>query len=878
MLNKLDAALQRDDGKAETGGDEPDDSAADFIAELRVVIQKLAKALQDQEQVSGQADTLLTETTRRRESHLSASTADSVDNRGLSRDTSVRSSNTSHSGYGDVRLSPDPLKLPAIAEQKVLGGSFAPPWPSPPPSQQLPAVIRHPADAWPSPAAVASQQRPDVGRHPVDASTFTQRSSSVTSHGVGDPTLAEPSPDFNSASNSPAPTLTPDLRSRDSGYGLAARSSSNHLYRAYTDPSQLGQIAVWPPHGMQAGPVHPGQVAIPAYHSSPAYPLPQSLYPAPPPSTALPLRPQYYIANPDQGFAQPVELPGEDSKSVPGGPYRTWQAVPPQYALPHLRSPPQQQHPALRQPYGPYQAYDHGQYRDVSSADQLAGFHKDAGLVPERRPLSRTQSTSSEALPLQTRWEARPDGAVAETARSDPSAESVLGQALIDDTIRQWNGKNWGQAGSCLQECHRRAVGCNNLELARRMGHLLGTVASVQGQWQQALTSFISVLRAAIVDDANLDDGDATAAYWLGDTYCLLNRRAEALTAYLIAEHSSLFRGTALRQRILAEQKACIPLSTSSSSSSSAWNSAWEHQAKQVDRTSSDSILRSQILTRAAEQKLLDRARVRAGADKDAKKQHILDMNHSRVMAFRVLGADAGSYDLDYQLKIGPSAFDTTGPWPLMFDPYFAMANIVRGRLLTDECDLLSLVKFEASLNVPKAGRNKKITFTHQDLQWLIVTIKTCLKAAGMVVSEVANAAECSFVARYQATSSMWEGRSGQERRSGQGIATWNFLTISIFRQSYGRSGYGVDIASEGLYSARILRGDWLYDKGVSTTETERVRSLVLEHLNAEARQDSTVAERLSVEKVGSLPRRKGPFSFASSGSANSRPASLASR
>ena len=178
---------------------------------------------------------------------------------------------------------------------------------------------------------------------------------------------------------------------------------------------------------------------------------------------------------------------------------------------------------------------------------------------------------------------------------------------------------------------------------------MLGVLASVQGHWDKALTIFLSVIRTAIADDAYLDDGDCAAAYWLGDTYCLLNRPAEALTAYLLAEHGSLFRGTQLRQRVLAEQKACIAANAANGND---WKLNWEREEKNVNRSALDSIMNPHILTTVVEQRLLDRARVRAEAKKDPK-SHLLEQDHSRVMGFRVLGADAGDFQVSMESTRG---------------------------------------------------------------------------------------------------------------------------------------------------------------------------------------------------------------------------------
>ena len=208
-----------------------------------------------------------------------------------------------------------------------------------------------------------------------------------------------------------------------------------------------------------------------------------------------------------------------------------------------------------------------------------------------------------------------------------------------------------------------------------------------------------------------------------------------------------------------------------------------------------------------------------------------------------------------------------------MFDPFFSMANVVRGRLVSDQCDLLSIIKFDSNLNMPKAGRtNRKTSFIHTDLQWLITAIRSCLEAAHLTITETASPTEVGFVARYPTNLST---TVGQER-----IATWNFLTISLRRQTStfgGKPSYVVEVAVDGLYSARIVRGDMFVDKGVLRTETERVRLMILDHLAIAAKQKSAaMAFSASTEKVDS--QKKGPFSMASTRSVPSRAGSISSR
>lgn len=804
---------------------EAEDTAADLIAQISVVVQKLSKALQDQEQASGRADMLLaeTQTTRKHDRQLSAPSTASVEhNRDVSRQTSTsqRSSTTSHSSYSydAERLSPEPAKLPAIAEQNSCMHNY-----------------------------------PDAAR-PLP------RNASMSDGSV-------PSP-----SRSSSKAASPDL---NAGSWAGDRRFDTRPFqpsRALSEPYQVHHTQLWPPQAAIPAPVvHSPFIRAPdgsLPYSPSTSSLPHSLpsTPVPPPRTVLPSRPRYYIANPDPGTTPPVELLGDIGKHITGGRNTSWPASSPQvaYDLP--------KHPALRYPYDMPRLPEGDRPRSSTGPEQLSMQAKAAESVSTLRPsLLRADSASSETLPRVAQWAPQLAADSAGATTSMTTGTSAFEAAQVDQLMDRWNERDFPRAEAILQDLHRQATSFRDPDVVRRVQHMLGVVASAQGHWQQALACFLSVLRVPMSDDERFDDGDCAAAYWLGDTYCLHKRPAEALMAYLVAEHGSLFRGTHLRQRILAEQKGCIGVPNNSGSTNDQdWRISWEREEKKVDRSAPDSILQPHILAKRVEQKLLDRARVRAQARTDSAKQHILDTDHSRVMAFRVLGADAGSYDHDYRLRIGASAFETTGPWPLLFDPFFAMANVVRGQLIPDPCDLLSLVKFDTSLRIPKAGfGNKKTYFTHHDLQWLIATVRACLSSWKMTVFETANAAECRFVASCPATSSFHEREQAR-----CGVATFNFLIISLSRSSgFGKSGYVLDVAGEPMYSARIVRGDWLHAKGIPTAETERVRNAVLEYLNTAAKQqqqDIASFPRSQAQLASKTSKKRGALGILSPTSSNS--------
>ncbi|KAF2765445.1 hypothetical protein EJ03DRAFT_354816 [Teratosphaeria nubilosa] len=755
-LNSLEMVLQQDEG-AHTSSTDELDAVADFIAELAVVTHKLSEAIKDLEQAQGKPELSLTETTRGRRRNLSKSTASAE---AVSRQTSFRSSTTSRTSYDPTKSSPEQSKMPAIVESDVhLLMS-----PSDSEKQTWPLGRESPHNPHQTPAS-------DPTLAPLDEALST-----ISRANTGNSSILD-------LYQTPQPSdIARAERSGNNRHAdLSACNSTVDLVGTRKGARQLEFTAPLQPRDLYAArrAFSDGHAPFVNPHSAMSYNSQEQArhYTL----KALPAKPQDHVTKPDANVPPYPKVPDDRVSDID----RPLPLVTPR--APYSLMPPpsfiRQRHPTLG--------------RDD---DHAAG--------------SLRKSGSSEALPTAL--------LMASTLVSQetlPAPPTRLNEDDIRRTLHSFNNSDWPTAELCLEGLLNQALDSQCYNMVRRINYLLGVTASVQGRWQQALTQFLMVVRTPILGDSDLDDGDCSAAYWLGDTYCLLNRRAEAFMSYMIAEHSSLFRDPRRRQRILDEQKGCFP--GSGTTSKEDWRLKWEVEAKKTDRSSPDCILNPRVLGFAAEILFLERAQIRAEVKKSSK-QHMMDHSHSRVMAFRVLGADAGSYELDYRLRVGSCAFDNSGPWPLMFDPYFAVVNVLRGRMLTKECDLLLVIRFDHSANVPKATRGLKTNFAAQDLHWLIVNIRECLATYDMTVSEVASptSGPC-FIARYAAIE--------------KHIASMHFLTISIFRQSF-KSGFGVDIASDGLYSARIIRADWLYDKGVPCKETEKVRAMILQHLETAAK------------------------------------------
>lgn len=213
-------------------------------------------------------------------------------------------------------------------------------------------------------------------------------------------------------------------------------------------------------------------------------------------------------------------------------------------------------------------------------------------------------------------------------------------------------------------------------------------------------------------------------------------------------------------------------------------------------------------------------------------------------MAIHDSGIMPGSWQERHKLEIDATAFEPSQSWPLLFGPFFVLANVRRHRLLTPESDLL-----RSGLSAAKIPKKSRLAFSCQDLRWLIVTMRSCLTKLDIEWSEVIVDNGPKFLARYKVT--------------GDGIATSHFFSIPVYRLSF-RPGYGVDMCSDGIFSSRIQNVEAKTEKGAHGEEVKRVEKMIKEALvMAAKRQEATESKSMSmtlpvmsINGVTSLHRR----------------------
>lgn len=417
----------------------------------------------------------------------------------------------------------------------------------------------------------------------------------------------------------------------------------------------------------------------------------------------------------------------------------------------------------------------------------------------------------------------------------EPPAEIDLEEETTNSIVASWNAGHWDDAKHNIEILLSRQTEHHSSSLARRCRHLLGVIHSLKGELDQALAEFILVFSTPIKEAFQFDAGHCAAAYWMADIYALLGRRTEALLAYSIAARNSILqdaRWLPMRQQFLMEKEACRD-----GDMKTGVNLDWNDEAQESNAEAADSILHHGIIAKDVARTIMQ-AEIQPSNRTDRK----LDSNRSRAMAFHDLGLQSGSWQDKHMLHLDATAFKSSGAWPLLYDPLFALESVREHRLLAPETDLL-----QCGLSATKIPKKGRLGFSCQDLRWLICALRKCLTKLKMEWSEVMLGSSPKFLARYTTTEA--------------GIARVHFLSLPIYRLSF-RPGYGVDICPDGVSSARIQNVDAKCDKGVSQEKVKRVKKTIRDFLETAAKRQEAMESRtmalpvMSINGVTSLHRK----------------------
>ncbi|KAM0719780.1 hypothetical protein Q7P37_003913 [Cladosporium fusiforme] len=358
--------------------------------------------------------------------------------------------------------------------------------------------------------------------------------------------------------------------------------------------------------------------------------------------------------------------------------------------------------------------------------------------------------------------------------------EAGLREERIEQICSSWSCRQWAKAEGYLTYHLSKLNTSASHDSARRLRHLLGVCASYRGQWQRALTCFLSVVNNKPVEDAQrLDCGDRAAFYWLGDTYAVLNRREEAFLSYCLAgscKQSASADPRAMHFRcLLADQKTLRSVV-----SKATYKAIWAQQRFHNGRAAEGEILHSSIVSQAAAQ---------------ARLQHF---NHSPEACI-LHGAEYGSkqslkntFASSGAMLIQPASFRADSPWPMPNDPVFSMNSVAQGRLITQELDLLHAIQQYPDTLLPrkKFSLDRVSGFTCDSLPLLIATVRETLHTLAMGWSEMVTAKGLFFRVRYNVIHDH--------------VTTTNYFAIEIIRVPL-RIGYSLAVCPDSLCSARIL-------------------------------------------------------------------------
>jgi hypothetical protein len=457
-------------------------------------------------------------------------------------------------------------------------------------------------------------------------------------------------------------------------------------------------------------------------------------------------------------------------------------------------------------------------YRVVNSEETTHGpgpFASPVAQSPLSSPISPRRAAIRWASEPKTRHVSELDVTRIQS-NQEIIAESRLNDEFASAIISSWNAGLWDQAKHNVELQLSRVSEYKDDRLTRRLHHMLGAIASLKGEPEQALVHFTSVFSSPVEEASQLDPGHCAAAYWMGDVYALLNRRTEALLAYSIAARSPQLQDAKLLQmdqQVFAEKESCRGGETKTGV-----NIDWDDVQDDDKPNPADSILDPNILAR-------DVARMMIQADTQPVSSTCkLDPNRSRAMAFHDLGLQSGSWQDKHALLLGAKALDVSGPWPFPFDPFFVLENVRLHRLSAPEIDLL-----QNGLSATKIPKKSRLSFNCPDLRWLILTLRKCLTRLEMAWSEVMVEQSPRFIVRYASLEA--------------GVAKTHFFSVPIYRLSF-RPGYGVDICSDGISSSRIKGVVPKAERGVHCDEVKRVKKMVREFLEAAAKRHEATESR----------------------------------
>lgn len=443
-------------------------------------------------------------------------------------------------------------------------------------------------------------------------------------------------------------------------------------------------------------------------------------------------------------------------------------------------------------------------------APEIAPTEANAASSPMPAPMRR--STFNESR------DSNNNGEGSSRASSIPDGiKENLETSRIEKICTSWNSRQWTKAESYLTYHLTLVEDSKSDEASRRVRHLLGVCASYRGQWQRALSWFISVIRTPVEDAGNLDVGDRAAFYWLGDTYAMMNRKEEAMLAYCLAGTCEEL-ASALKLR---SSHRCLSIDQETMRNTVAkasFKALWASDSFRKGKAAVGTISYPSVVSQAASQACLQRCSSDPG-------ECLLRGRHEN---FRSRESQARG------ILLKAAHFQAGQPWPMICDATFAMDAVARGRLVAIKFDALEAAR---SHSEPFPLRRSFVTdrlnsFVCEDIQRLVITIRTCLKTLAMEWSETSRRGKILFLARYDAV---------QEK-----IASTVYFCLEITKTPL-RPGYGIAYCAGSLCSARALKPPSTHaatEKQLKTLLRETLKSVYAQFQSGASASDTPIPPR----------------------------------
>lgn len=256
-------------------------------------------------------------------------------------------------------------------------------------------------------------------------------------------------------------------------------------------------------------------------------------------------------------------------------------------------------------------------------------------------------------------------------------------QRRIDDIVRYWDYGWWDLAETRLQQFSATLLEDRERNCARRIQHLLAVCASLKGNWDESIRGFIACLRTPIVDLHDLDDGDCAAAYWLGDLYAMQNRKLDASVAYALAGMSSSAVSNKRFSKVIRAERDAVR--------------SGEDLSADIEQNSvvSPSIRDPGVLSTEVIKLCIERSPGgdRFSFDQQRTRSSCLEPDKSSAVHLAAVK--------QISMTITAESFRADSPWPMPYDPLFAMANVQQGRLLANEGHIVILPNETSPLKLP---------------------------------------------------------------------------------------------------------------------------------------------------------------------------------